>query len=229
MGARSVKTLGVVLAGGPGLRLAAGVPKADVRLGATTLRDRAVATLVAVSDVVVVAAPIHRAPPDAVAEAAARDAGSEHTSGGRRSVAACARWVPDAPGGEGPLAGVVGGFGAERFERAVVLGADFPFVTPALFRALLELLERHDAHAVIPAPRGIPQPLVAAYAPEAERALARAFERGERSIVRAVRALDALVLDPPQIAKLPGGNDAFFNLNTPEDLAIAAQRVAAES
>jgi molybdopterin-guanine dinucleotide biosynthesis protein A len=229
MNETSVRTLGVVVAGGPGLRLAAGVPKADVRLGATTLRDRAVATLVAVCDVVVIAAPIHRAPPDAVAEAAARDADTEHARRDRRSVAARVRWVPDAPGGEGPLAGVVGGLAAERFQRAVVLGADFPFVTAPLFRALLDQLERHDAPAVVPAPRGIQQPLVAAYAPEAACALERAFARGERSIVRAVQALDALVLDPAQLAALPGGIDAFFNLNTPEDLAVAARRVAGES
>ena len=79
---------------------------------------------------------------------------------------------------------------------------------------------------MVPAPMGVMQPLVAAYAAAAAAPLRAAFERGERSISRAVQALEPHVLEGAALARLPDGLDNFFNLNTPEDFAIASRRVA---
>lgn len=53
-----MRTLGVLLAGGHGTRLGAGIPKALVTLGSETLLARARRTLDAVCDECVVCAPV---------------------------------------------------------------------------------------------------------------------------------------------------------------------------
>jgi molybdopterin-guanine dinucleotide biosynthesis protein A len=200
-------TLGVLVAGGAGARLGAGVPKALARLGGGTLLARATGTLASACDEVVVVAP------------AALDLPRDPR----------ARRVDDAAGASGPLAGMVAGLAAASWDRAFVLGVDFPFLTATTVKALLERLDRArredpSADAVIPAPGGIAQPLAAAYAPRARDLLAARLAAGERAPGRALGALVTLALDDTALAAVPGGADAFFNLNTPADLAAARAR-----
>jgi molybdopterin-guanine dinucleotide biosynthesis protein A len=194
--------LGVLVAGGQGRRLSRSTPKALVRLAGLTLLERAWAVLGAVCDERVVVAPAALALP---------------VPGADR--------VTDAPGAEGPLAGLVAGLGARSFERAVVLGVDFPLMRPAALAALRDQLAGEVA--LLPAPGGIPQPLAAVYGPAASGVLARALARGERAPSVAVAALRPRLFDDAEIARLPGGLENFFNLNTPEDLAEAARRLDA--
>jgi len=204
-------TLGVLVAGGAGSRLALGIPKALVRLGGVTLLDRGLAILAAVCDDIVVTAPVGIALP--LPELA------------RSPRGACAvRRADDPLGTAGPLAGMVAGLTSVAFERAIVLGVDLPFIEPA---GLAVLLERISGRlAVVPAPGGFPQPLAAAYAPEASAKLALRLAAGERSPTRALGALDALLLDDRDLARLPGGLESFFNLNSPADLEAAERRLA---
>jgi molybdenum cofactor guanylyltransferase len=195
------RALGILLAGGRGRRLSATVPKALVSVGGRTLLDRALATLDALCDDVVVCAPGSLALP--IDEA---------------------RRVRDPEPGDGPLSGLVTAMRARTFERALVLGVDLPFAGPPALEALLALLG--DAIAVAPAPGGIPQPLAAWYTSAALPGLAAALARGERALVPAVRALPARLVTGEALAALPGGEDAWFNLNTPDDLALAERRFA---
>jgi molybdopterin-guanine dinucleotide biosynthesis protein A len=208
-----MRTLGVLVAGGQGARLGLGIPKALVRLGGRTLLERALATLAALCDEIALAAP--------AGIAAAVPAGVQ------------ARRVDDAAGASGPLAGMVAGLTAARFERALVLGVDFPFAGPATLGSLLDRLEAAAGpaagpsapDAVVPAPRGIAQPLAAAYAPAASGILAARLAAGERAPRAAIAALSVRTLDDRALAALPGGADAFFNLNTPADLEAARRRI----
>jgi molybdopterin-guanine dinucleotide biosynthesis protein A len=122
---------------------------------------------------------------------------------------------------------MVAGLAACAFERAIVLGVDFPFMTPAFLAALLDRLGDHDA--VVPAPRGIAQPLAAAYAPRAAEILAARHAAGEGAPSRALAALRVLRIDDAELARMPGGPDVLFNLNTPADLAEAERRMAART
>src|SRR5262245_26049349 len=144
-----MRTLGVLLAGGRGTRLGAGIPKALVVCGGRTLLARALETLDALCDDVVVAAPRELELP-----------------------VPRARRVDDAAGGQGPLAAMVGALGARTFEEALVLAVDLPLVPAAALTALRAL--RGDALAVMAAPAGLPQPLAAWYASAARETLARA-------------------------------------------------------
>ena len=194
--------IGIVLAGGAGTRLAAGRPKALVELAGTTLLARAVATLAEVCDGVVVAAPAALALPGCPAPR-----------------------VDDPPGAAGPLAGIVAAARAHPQRDAVVLGVDFPLAGAALLRGLLARLG--DREAVIPAPGGRAQPLVAVYTARALARLAARFEAGERAVTRTSAALDADRPDDAALEMLPGGGAALLNVNAPEDLAAAARALAA--
>jgi molybdopterin-guanine dinucleotide biosynthesis protein A len=195
-----VITLGVVVAGGQGRRLGLGMPKALAPLRGVPLVGRAIATLAAVCDQVAVAAP----------------AEVELPAGGALRV--------HDQGGLGPLAGCVAAFQALGHRRALVLGVDFPLIGSALLEALLAELQ--GSAAVVPAPGGSLQPLVAAYDRTATAFLTRRFEDGERSIVEAVRWLRPRVLDDTALEGLPGGCGAFLNVNTPADLALAEERLS---
>ncbi len=195
-------TLGILLAGGRGERLGLGVPKALAVLGGRTLVERALETLRACCERVVVVAPRTIELP----------------------VPAELRRC-DADPGEGPLAGLLTGAGDGEFERALVLGVDFPLVRPAALARLAERLG--GAHVVLPVPTGVPQPLVAWYAASAVAPLAAAFARGERSIRRALDPLERVLVSADELAALPGGADAFLNVNTPDDLARAERSLAA--
>jgi molybdopterin-guanine dinucleotide biosynthesis protein A len=117
-------------------------------------------------------------------------------------------------------------FEGYRFEIALVLGVDFPFVRGALLDALAQRLEAHDA--VAPAPGAVLQPLVAAYSGSAVAPLIAACSRGERSLSRALAALDVLRVEGDTLAALDPDGGAAFNLNTPGDLREAERRVRME-
>jgi molybdenum cofactor guanylyltransferase len=193
--------LGILLAGGRGERLGLGRPKALAELAGETLLARACAALRAVCAEIVVVAPA--------------DLELPAPQGARRLL----------DPGLGPLGGIAACAATIACARAVVLGVDFPLVRPALLAALLQRLE--GRRAVVPSPGGRPQPLVAAYAGEAVVALAASFERGERSVTRAVLALEPLVLEDVELAALPGGLESFGDVDTRDALADAERRLRA--
>jgi molybdopterin-guanine dinucleotide biosynthesis protein A len=205
-------TLGVLLAGGRGVRLGAGTPKALATLAGVTLIERAALTLESACDELVVTGP-----------EGLRDSLSL-ALGGRR------RYAADPEEESGPLGGAVAGLGAADYSAAVVLGVDFPLARPAALRSMMAwLLERiartPETTALVPVPAGIPQPLVAAYAPSAREGLAARFHAGERSIVSAVRALAPEWIEDEQITRLDGGAENFLNVNHPADLREAERHL----
>jgi molybdopterin-guanine dinucleotide biosynthesis protein A len=196
---------GVILAGGRGRRLGANVPKPWVELGGVALVRRAVSTLGGVCDAIVVTAP----KADRAAWA---------------WLSPAASFVADPEGAEGPLAGLVAGLEGESYDEALVLAVDFPLVTAALLDRLLSRLRSSgDAKALVPMPAGIPQPLVAAYRPTARAPLAASLAAGERSVVRAVTALDPVWVADRELGD--DDRDALFNVNTAADLAEAERRM----
>jgi molybdopterin-guanine dinucleotide biosynthesis protein A len=204
-----------VLAGGRGERLREAKLKPFVVVHGETLVGRAVRLVASVCDAVVVTGPAEWA--DALAGAAPS-----------------ARFVADPKDANGPLAGAVAGLSAESFRQAFVLGVDFPLARASAIRKMLAWLrgprpndDVADRLAVVPAPGGIPQPLFAAYAPEAFPRLQRSLEDGERSIVVAVSALDPWLVPDGMLRDLHGGLENFVNLNHPEDRAEVERRLAA--
>jgi molybdopterin-guanine dinucleotide biosynthesis protein A len=194
--------LGVLVAGGRGRRMGLGFPKALLPLAGRTLLERGMDVLAATCDRMVVAAPAGMALPLAPALRA-----------------------DDPPGAEGPLAGLVAGLVAQPFEVALVLGVDFPLMTPGALERLAAALD--GAAAAIPMPGGVPQPLAAAYGPQAVPALAAALGAGERAPTRAVMRLAPRYLDDGALAALPGGRGCFLNLNRAAQIEEVERALAA--
>ncbi len=118
-----------------------------------------------------------------------------------------------------PLAGIVAAL-RHAGGPVVVLGCDFPFVPPALLRALAAATEP----LVVPARDGDAQPLVARWSPpllpDLEAALAR-----EEPLRRTVGALSPRLLEDAELARFGDPARAFFNVNTPADLSTAEAMV----
>jgi molybdopterin-guanine dinucleotide biosynthesis protein A len=57
--------------------------------------------------------------------------------------------------------------------------------------------------------------------PEAGDGLLRTIRAGEQSATRAVEELFLRVVEDDELATMPGGVEAWLNVNTPEELAQA--------
>jgi molybdopterin-guanine dinucleotide biosynthesis protein A len=115
--------------------------------------------------------------------------------------------------GEGPLAGVLAGLDwadANGAEALLTVPGDTPFIPPGL------------AAALSPAPscaasRGQPHHLVALWPVAARDTLRKLLSApGPRSVARFADSIAAR-----RVAFAAADRDPFFNVNTPEDLAIA--------
>lgn len=129
-------------------------------------------------------------------------------------------WIePDEP--RHPLAGIVHALRQAQGRPVLVCAADMPLVTVEVVRALAEA-DPGGAPAVVPHAAGRLQPLLALYTPLALAGLAR-FEPSIPTR-EAVRALGARVVEFED-------EQAFFNVNAPEDLlqASALLRARAET
>jgi len=187
--------LGAVLAGGHGSRL--GGAKAMADLGGRPLISYPLAALAAAGlESFVVAKP----------SSALRDLPVEVVT------------EPEEP--RHPLAGIVAAL--RRAGRPlVVLGCDFPFVPPALLRALADAPEP----LVVPAPGGEVQPLVARWSPALLPRLQEALAR-EEALRRVGASLSPRLLADADLAPYGDPARAFFNVNTPADLDAARAFVA---
>ena len=188
--------LGILLAGGRGTRLHAGVPKALAMCAGRTLLARALATLESCCDRVVVVAPAKMALPIP------------------RELR-----VDDPPGGGGPLPALAAALGSRRYDEVCVLSVDLPLLSAEALKALQA--KRETGHGVAAWPGGRLQPLAIWLLPEAGEGLLRTIRAGEQSATRAVEELFLRVVEDDELATMPGGVEAWLNVNTPEELAQA--------
>lgn len=128
-------------------------------------------------------------------------------------------WAPDAAGGEGPLAGILGAFAVVRHDACVVVACDMPFVTAQVVAVMAEELGDCDALAY---PRGDSfEPLLAIYRRSCVPTLRALL--GERDY--RARALflhvQGRALSLRAVASVDPNGLAAVNLNTPQDLERA--------
>jgi len=210
---------GIILAGGDGLRLGPGMPKALRPFGGTTLLERALAMLSSRCERVFVAVP--------------------HAFGLPRDPERFER-VDDLSNGEGPLAGLVPSLeraAQARADIAWVIPADMPLLGPAHLDALLLALDPPDGPysqlSVVPPAAVVPRttrgidPLVGLYRPVyAAPILRSAWARGERSPARALLDLGGRIryLDVEKDGVWPGGIETLGGINTPEEWDRALAR-----
>jgi molybdopterin-guanine dinucleotide biosynthesis protein A len=149
-----------------------------------------------------------------------------------------ARWVAlgvevarDRAAGAGPLGGIdaaLAAIGADGGQGAVVcVAGDLPFLSPALLRELRD--RAPEAAAVAPRRGERVEPLCARYAARLGPTVAARLAAGELAAHALLEAAGADWIDDATLGALDPDGLAFFNVNTPEDLARAellAQRRA---
>jgi molybdenum cofactor guanylyltransferase len=121
---------------------------------------------------------------------------------------------PDLHPGAGPLAGVVTALSCAVADEVAVLACDLPNAAAGGVLAVVGALIDGDAHAAVPVVGGRPQPLHAAYRRDALPLLDGRFRAGERSLLRALEALDVVEVSLADIAWA-------HNANRPADLPAA--------
>lgn len=140
-----------------------------------------------------------------------------------------ARLVFDAEPHAGVLPALAHAFAAASGRLCLAVACDMPFASRPLFEHLLRLQDAEDAHVVIPRAGAYLEPMHAVYRREPVlAALHDALARGERRMVGyfgAVRVREAAADELAAAGLDAAASRAFFNVNTPDDLA-AAQRLA---
>ena len=187
---------GFILVGGASRRM--GRDKAQLRLGSETLLERIAAQL----------SPVTR---------------SVTLVGGHRphAVHSLAN-IPDIHEKWGALGGIHAALSAASTDWIIVIACDLPFVTRDLFERLKSFAD-DSVDAIVPMqPDGRPQPVCALYRretclPEIER-LVSVGEHTPRALLTNMRTR---YVQFPELGDLPGAENFFLNLNTPEDFEVA--------
>jgi len=192
----------VILAGGESRRM--GQDKANLPLGGRTLLQSVIATMQPLFAEVIISV---RQPRPEIA----------------------LPQVCDNPLHAGPLAGLVAGLERATTPWVFAVACDMPFITPAVIEYLAR--QRADRQAVVPIVQGYPQPLAAFYAASC-LAVARDCLNGsgkhslrvllEHLQVRYVNEAEMLEACPELSTTLrTKGLASFFDLDTPQDVALA--------
>ena len=131
--------------------------------------------------------------------------------------------VDDFPGA-GPLGGIVTALRAAATPWSFVVATDLPYLTSEWLEYLAARGLASSADAVMATnERGL-QPLCAMYNERAEPPLRRAFERGTRSVIAALREIRVEEIAPAEWNRFDSEGLLFKNMNSPEDYAEAKAR-----
>lgn len=136
-----------------------------------------------------------------------------------------ARGVEDIRPEGGVLAGIVAGLEAAHNEWCLVVGCDMPFVNPDLVGYMISQTPGYDV--VVPHPEVGYEPLHALYHRRCAPAVRRALEAGEMRVVSFYASLRIRCIGPVELAHHDPQGRSFFNINSPEDLAQAAEWLCA--
>lgn len=129
----------------------------------------------------------------------------------------------EAPGGA--LAAIISGLEAAAtggFDYVVTVPCDVPFLPGDLVGRLLARMAAGDGSSTVVSAGGSLQPTIGLWRPVALDQLLSAFDSGERRLGRVCREIGTAVLDADDAG---WGPHSFLNVNTPEDLAVAADHL----
>ncbi|WP_319404074.1 molybdenum cofactor guanylyltransferase [uncultured Anaeromusa sp.] len=188
---------GIVLAGGRSMRM--GTDKTQLAWGRHTLLEQAVSLLRGVTDEVLVVGNLE---------------GTYCLQGVRQ--------VQDRYAGRGPLGGIHAGLLAAKYEAAIVLSCDMPFVTAKL--AAFLVAKSDGFAAVTPRCRGRIEPLCAVYARSCLAVIEGLLQAGENQVRQVFCKVNTCYVEEEALQLFGDTNQLFFNLNTPQDWQEALRR-----
>ena len=187
-----MSTSAIVLAGGKGRRL--GVEKHLLEIGGRSLLDTVVARVSAVSDDVIVVA-----------------SHADTISIPIRGIKVVSDIVP----GRGPLSGLDAGLRVAKFDRALLVACDMPFLSTALLQHLVETAT--DADAVVPQIAGDLEPLLAVYSRACLPIVEGLLDRQKASMRDLLDDVQVHLVPEEEVRKFDPEGRSWFNVNTPDD------------
>jgi molybdenum cofactor guanylyltransferase len=200
----SARRSALIFGGGRATRLG-GVNKALLDVGGTRIIDRILGAIAPLTDEAVLLT---------------NDAALHDRSG--------LRLVYDPEPHAGVLPALAAGLGAAAGEVCLAVACDMPFVSSRLFERLLEIQAETDADVVIPRTAGYLEPMHAVYRrASVEAAIRAALGRGEQRMISYFGDVRVREVDEAEWRAVVPDGLAFFNVNTPEELA-EARRLAEE-
>jgi molybdopterin-guanine dinucleotide biosynthesis protein A len=123
--------------------------------------------------------------------------------------------------GAGAAYGLQTALTSARGNIVIVAACDMPFIETALVRHMLDQLTA-DTDVVVPYRQGRFEPLLAIYRRRTcLEALTRALEAGQMRMIAFYSQVNVLKIGDDQLKLLDPYDLSFFNVNTPEDLAVA--------
>ena len=126
----------------------------------------------------------------------------------------------------GPLAGLYAGLVQAKKNKMMwifAVATDMPFVKPALIEKLAKM--RAGFQAVVPVVRRHSQPLAAFYSVDCLDTIQSIFSgTGKRSLRAALDQLKVCYVDESEMLVADPDLKSFFDLDTPQDLAVARSR-----
>ena len=132
--------------------------------------------------------------------------------------------VCDAQMDSGPLAGLAAGMEGAATPWIFAVACDMPFITPAVIEYLAG--QRADCQAVVPLVHGYPQPLAAFYASSCLDEVQDIFDgNGKHSMCALLERLRVCYVGEEQMLAVDPQLRSFFDLDTPQDVAIAMNEV----
>ena len=125
----------------------------------------------------------------------------------------------------GPLEGLITALAAAKGEYVVVCPCDTPFLRVELMESIAHFAKGRDG--AIPIVHGYIEPLHCAFKrSHCLSVFEEAVEEGIRKLADAYAMLDLVAIDEDIVRGLDPKLESFWNLNTPEDLALAEQKMA---
>lgn len=179
-----------VLAGGKSSRM--GVDKAFLEFRGQTLLQRAMNIAATVSDRVVIV-------------------------GDPARFVEFGTTVADIFPGCGPLGGIHAALMSSNAELNLILAVDMPSVSPQLLAFLFAAAEDNEALITVPRAGNGLQPLCAIYRREVATAAEAAVRAGRYKIDALFSRVPTHVIEPSTLAAAGFSEQAFFNVNTPQD------------
>ena len=123
----------------------------------------------------------------------------------------------------GPLAGLCAGLEQAATPWIFAVATDMPFVQPAMIEQLAQ--RRAGFQAVVPVVQGHPQPLAAFYSASCLPTIQGLLSgSGKRSMRAALEQLTVCYVDASELLAVDPSLQSFFDLDTPEDFAVAKKK-----
>jgi molybdopterin-guanine dinucleotide biosynthesis protein A len=126
--------------------------------------------------------------------------------------------------GTGALGGLLTALNFARYALVAVVACDMPFVNPGILVLASDSVSLKGIDLAIPQTEDGFEPFHAVYRQETcLPAVKKALEAGERKLISWFPSVKIATLNLEELQKLDPYQLAFWNVNTPEELALAEQ------